>query len=118
MMNNQGFLRRHPLILFVILVYVLPLPILLLRFMDLPFEPLIIYASWTPNIAAFLVLRFILKERGGINKLISGWGKWRVGFVWYVAAISPLFVSFLVVAIFLVLAGNRDFPSNLSFFHF
>jgi membrane protease YdiL (CAAX protease family) len=112
MMNNQGFLQRYPIIPFVILAYVLPLPIMLLRFMDLPFEPLIIYASWTPNIAAFLVLRFILRERGGIKKLISGWGKWRVRFGWYVAALSPLFVSFLVAAIFLVHGSEPRFPEQ------
>lgn len=111
-MNGHGFLRRYPIITFIILVYVLPLPILLLRFIDLPFEPLLIYASWTPNIAAFLVLRFILKEQDGIKKLLSGWTKWRVGFGWYVAAISPLFISFLAAAIFLILGGEMANPEQ------
>jgi membrane protease YdiL (CAAX protease family) len=111
-MNDQGFLRRHPIVPFVILVYVLPLPIMLLRFIDLPFEPLIIYASWTPNIAAFLVLRFILRERGGIKRLVSGWGEWRVGFLWYAAAISPLFVSLFVAAIYLILGGDTTPPEQ------
>jgi membrane protease YdiL (CAAX protease family) len=109
-MNNGCFLKRNPIVPFVILVYVLPLPILLLRFIDLPFEPLLIYASWTPNIAAFIVIRLILQEKGGIRKLLRDWGKWRVGFRWYVAAISPLFVSFLAVAIFLIFGGESIYP--------
>ncbi len=109
-MNNGGFLKRNPIVSFIILVYVLPLPILLLRFLDLPFEPLLIYASWTPNIAAFIVIGLILQEKGGIRRLLRGWGKWRVGLRWYVAAISPLFISFLAVAIFLMSGGESTYP--------
>jgi membrane protease YdiL (CAAX protease family) len=93
-------------------VYVLPLPLLLLRFFDLPLEPLLIYASWTPNIAAFLVLRLILREPGGIGKLVSGWGRWRVGALWYVAAFSPLFIAFLAAAVFVILGGTTANPEQ------
>jgi len=39
---------------------------------------LVIYGSWTPNIAAFIVLGLVLREKGGITRLVSGWKKWRV----------------------------------------
>jgi membrane protease YdiL (CAAX protease family) len=111
-MNKDSFLSRNPILPFVILVYVLPLPILLLRFVDLPFEPLIIYASWTPNIAAFIVIKLILQEKRGISKLVGGWGKWRVGFQWYAAAISPLFISFIAVVVFLAFGGKPLKPDQ------
>ena len=106
MLRNESFLRRYPVVSFVILVFVLPSPILLLRFVDLPFEPILIYASWTPNIAAFIVLGLILREKGGIRRLISGWGKWRVEIQWYLVAISPLFIAFLIAGVNMALGGT------------
>jgi membrane protease YdiL (CAAX protease family) len=111
-MADTGAARRSPILTYVVLVNVLPLPLMLLRFFDLPFEPLLIYASWTPNIAAFLVLGLVLREPGGIRKLLAGWGKWRVGAVWYVAALSPLFVAFLTVAILRLLGGATIPPQR------
>ena len=101
-MVDETVSRRSAILSYTVLVYVLPLPVMLLRYFDLPFIPLLTYASWTPNIAAFLVIGLILREKGGIRKLLSGWGKWRAGALWYVAAISPLFVSFLAAGIFLI----------------
>jgi membrane protease YdiL (CAAX protease family) len=106
MMKKESILRRYPVVWFVILVYLLGTPILLLRFVDLPFTPILIYASWTPNIAAFLVLGLILREKGGIRRLISGWGKWKVGIQWYLVAISPLFIAFLIAGVNMVLGGT------------
>jgi membrane protease YdiL (CAAX protease family) len=109
-MADTGVVRRSPILTYVVLAYLLPLPILLLRFFDLPFEPLLVYAAWTPNIAAFLVLGLVLREPGGIRKLLAGWGKWRVGAVWYVVALSPLFVAFLTVALLRLLGGATTPP--------
>jgi membrane protease YdiL (CAAX protease family) len=109
-MKNIGFLKRNPIIPFIILVFILPLPILLLGFVDIPLEPILIYASWTPNIAAFLVLGLILREKGGIKRLISGWGKWRVGVKWYLISLSPLFISFLGAGVYILLGGKPSSP--------
>jgi membrane protease YdiL (CAAX protease family) len=109
---TDGLLRRHPIAAYIALALVLPTPILLLRYFDLPFEPILIWASWTPNMAAFLVLGLVLREAGGIRKLVSGWGKWRVGVRWYVAAISPLLVAFLAAGILLALGGRRTEPAG------
>ena len=111
-MANRGFLKRYPIIAYIILVVILPLPILSLRYFDLPFEPILIYASWTPNIAAFLVLGVILREKGGIRNLVSGWGKWRVGMRWYLAALSPLFIALLAAGVFIVLGGSPIAPEQ------
>jgi membrane protease YdiL (CAAX protease family) len=122
-MAYEGILKRYPIFPYLLLVYILPSPILLLRFFDLPFEPILIYASWTPNIAAFLVLGVLLRQRGGVKKLISGWGKWKVGIRWYVIAISPLFIAFLSSGMFITLGGSPVtpekpvvFPLLMSFF--
>jgi membrane protease YdiL (CAAX protease family) len=111
-MTDTSPSRRSPLLAYVILVYVLPLPILLLRFFDLPFAPLLVYASWTPNIAAFLVLGLVLREPGGIRRLLAGWGKWRAGARWYLAAVSPLLVAFLIVGILRLLGGATTSPQR------
>lgn len=106
-MRDQSIWRRKPILAFVFLTFLLPLPILALRFIELPSEPFLFYASWTPNIAAILVLVFIVREKNGVRNLLSGWRKWRVGAVWYLAAFSPLLVSFLASGILLLLRGTR-----------
>jgi membrane protease YdiL (CAAX protease family) len=107
--------KRNPVLIFIILVFILPLPMLLLRVMILPFEPMLIYASWTPNIAAFIVLGLVVKEKGAIRKLLSGWGKWKVGFGWYLVALSPILVSFLAAGVDILLGGARPRPVRLMF---
>ncbi len=111
-MVGESVFRRYAVIVYVVLVFILPLPILLLRFYDLPFEPILIYASWTPNLAAFLVLRFVLREKKGISKLVSGWRKWRVGLHWYLVALSPLLIAFLAAGIYSILGGTAAFPEQ------
>jgi len=110
--NNENFLKRYPVIPYIILVFVLPTPILLLRVIPLPFEPVLIFASWTPNLAAFIVIGLILREKGGIRHLISGWSKWRVGLQWYFIALSPLFIAFLAAGIHRLLGGNTVEPTQ------
>jgi len=112
-MNNLPLHKRIPIVIFIILAFVLPLPILLLRFMILPFEPMLIYASWTPNIAAFIVIGVILREKGGIRKLLAGWGKWKVGFRWYLAALSPFLISFLAAGVYILIGGGKPMPVRL-----
>jgi membrane protease YdiL (CAAX protease family) len=109
-MKKGNFLQRFPVIPYTILVFILPAPILLLGIIPLPFEPVLIYASWTPNLAAFIVIGLILREKGGIRRLISGWKKWRVGFQWYLIALSPLFVAFLAAGIYRLLGGSPGEP--------
>lgn len=111
-MPRKTLIEPYPIVAFVLLVFVLPSPILLLRFLSLPFEPILIYASWTPNIAAFIVVRLILREEGGIRRLLGGWRKWRAKPAWYLAALSPFFVAFLAAGTYLVLGGTPDPPEQ------
>lgn len=109
-MNDENFMKGYPVIPYIILVFILPTPILLLRVLPLPFGPILIYASWTPNLAAFIVIGLILREKEGIRRLISGWKKWRVGFQWYLFALSPLFIAFLAAGIYRFGGGNTSEP--------
>jgi uncharacterized protein len=82
---------------------------------DLPLESLLIIGSWVPNIAAFIVLAFVVKKQGGIIKLLHGWLKLRVGVVWYVVAASPILLGFLTIALYKQFTGysaSTDFFSD------
>jgi len=79
MYNNTE--KYRPLVVFFLLGYLfvtlLALPVILVNNnlidLEIPFEPILILGSWTPNIAAFLVIAFLLKRKGGIRKLFSRW---------------------------------------------
>ncbi len=79
----------------------------------IPLEPFIILGSWTPNIAAFLVMGLIIKRREGIKHLILGWAKWKVNPLWYLVAISPIIVSLVTLGIYRALYGV--FPTTELF---
>jgi membrane protease YdiL (CAAX protease family) len=111
-MSNTGLPRKYPVLTFLILVFLLASPILATSIMNIPFELLVIYASWTPNIAAFIVLGLVLREKGGITRLISGWGKWRTGVKWYLAALSPVLIAGVGFAIYLIMGGDYSPPDQ------
>ena len=69
-------------------------------------------ATWSPNISAIIVLAFILKEESGVRKLFGGWTKYRVGLRWYLAAVSPLLLTFLLTGIYLILGGVSPGPED------
>lgn len=89
------------------------------------FMVLFIIGSWGPTIAAVLTL--LIAEKGkGLSKLFSGWGRWKVGFGWYIAALSPFAVSGLVTFVYLVILKGTPpgpqaeitLPSILTFLFF
>jgi uncharacterized protein len=71
----------------------------------IPVEPILIIGSWIPNIAAFLVIAFILRRKGGIRKLFRGWLKLKVPAFWYLVTLSPLILSVLSIFIYKLLYG-------------
>ncbi len=79
----------------------------------IPLEPFIILGSWTPNIAAFLVMGLIIKRSEGIKHLILGWAKWKVSPLWYLVALSPVLLSFITLGIYRKLYGV--FPTTEVF---
>jgi membrane protease YdiL (CAAX protease family) len=98
--------RRTAIIWFLALAFLLTWPLLLAaRSSTLPFAPLLILGSWMPNIAAFLALGWVMREPGGIRRLLAGWTRWRVAPVWYLVALSPLAVALLAAALHQALGG-------------
>ena len=112
-MSKSSFLKKYPIVPFVILAYLATWIILPLAMTTgIPFEPLLIIGSWMPNIAAFIVLGLILREQRGIRRLLAGWGRWNVGLGWYLAALSPFVVAFLAVGVYLILGGTTTTPEQ------
>jgi membrane protease YdiL (CAAX protease family) len=77
----------------------------------LPFMPLLVIGSWSPNIAAFIVIGLVLREKGGIRALFAGWAKWKFPVRWYLAALSAPAVALLALPalrVFGVLPGARS----------
>jgi membrane protease YdiL (CAAX protease family) len=110
-MSRKGFLKRHPEVLFVLLSYVFVVAaVVLVRSVDLPWMPLLVLGSWTPTLAAWIVLGPVLRERRGLQRLLAGWGKWRVGLRWYLIALSPLFLVPLAARAYLVAGGRASEP--------
>jgi len=73
---------------------------------EIPIEPLLILGSWTPNIAAFLVIAFILKRSGGIRELFRRWTMWKESPAWYLVAISPLLVAGVAAILYHIIDGT------------
>jgi uncharacterized protein len=57
-----------------------------------------------------LVLGFIVKQKGGIIKLLKGWTKFRVPIVWYLVALSPILIAFVTAGLYILIYG--EFPLN------
>ena len=72
---------------------------------ELPFEMLLIFGSWMPNIAAFIVLGWIIKRKGAIKELLKGWLRWNMHPGWYLLAFSPVLFGFITIFIFRWLYG-------------
>jgi uncharacterized protein len=95
-MNNN-----KPLIYFFILclafIGVIVLPGILANYgviaLDIPFIPMAVIGSWTPNIAAFIIIAFVLKQKGGVKNLLRRWTHWRINPWWYLVALSPIIIS-------------------------
>jgi membrane protease YdiL (CAAX protease family) len=69
---------------------------------------------WTPNIAAVIVLRFILKEENGVRNLVRKWAIWRVDARWYLVVLLPFVLDWVVVGVFLLL-GNSPPGTDIVF---
>ena len=75
-----------PLIIFFILslaaISLLALPGILDNYgvieLNIPLLPVIIIGSWSPNLMAFLVIAFVIKQKGGIRALLRRWTIWKV----------------------------------------
>lgn len=82
--------------------------------LGIPLEPFLLLGSWVPNIAAFLVIAFVLKRKGGIGKLLKGWLKFKVPAFWYMVTLSPLVLSVLSIFIYRFLYGIAPVEGVIS----
>ena len=107
------FSKNKPLIIFFFIAFILAWALMGLAVaqnygwieLAIPLEPILIIGSWIPNIAAFLVIAFVLKRKGGIKKLFEGWIKFKVPAFWYLVTLSPIVISVLSIFIYKLLYG-------------
>jgi uncharacterized protein len=105
--------NHKPVVIFILLTYLLSWGLMGLFIAQhrgwisapIPFEPFLILGSWFPNIAAFLVIAFVLKQKGGIRQLLRGWLKFKVPAFWYLVAITPVVFAVLSMFIYKLLYG-------------
>jgi uncharacterized protein len=105
-MKNDN--NNRPLVIFFVLsllfALLIALPSILVNYgfidADIPLIPLLLVGSWTPNLAAFIVILFVLKRRGGVKNLIRRWTMWRASAWWYLAAASPLALSAIAALLY------------------
>jgi uncharacterized protein len=98
----------NPLILFFVLAFILAWILMSLPVAqnygilsdELPLDFLLIVGSWVPNIAAFIVIGFVLKRKGGIKALLKGWTKWNMHPGWYLLTFSPVLFGFITIGLF------------------
>jgi membrane protease YdiL (CAAX protease family) len=110
--TEKNLVRKYALLVFFVLAYVfffVTLMVIGLFVFTVGISPfvlswLIAIGSWTPNLAAFVVL-WINKKPGEIRKLAAGWLKWRVHPGWYIFGIMPLVIALAVAGVSIAL-GN------------
>jgi membrane protease YdiL (CAAX protease family) len=81
------------------------------QLLGIPFMPLLIIGSWSPNIAAFIVIGIVLREKGGIRELFMGWVRWRFPTAWYLVALSAPALAALALPV-LALFGEQSGPHS------
>jgi membrane protease YdiL (CAAX protease family) len=112
MQQGQNLFQRYPLWVFFVLAYVFQFAVtgfhLYLIAIPSPWRDYL--HAFTPTFAALIVAAGI----GGsaqIRKLLSGWTRWRVSWIWYLAAFSMTGFP-LLIAIVNILLGNE--PAGLA----
>ena len=105
--------HRNGLIYYIVLSYFLHFMMLklLLSYPQIA-ESALILASWSPNISAIIVSGFIIKEKCIVRRLLKGWFKWRVNFVWYLTTLLPVALGLLSTCLHIYLGGE---PPNSGY---
>ena len=107
--DNEFRWNRNAVLTFFMLTFVLQ-SVILVVYLIIPFLPLQILATWTPNISAVLVLLYMIREESGVKTLLKKWTKWRVSHKYYLAALSPFAVVGGVTVIYIALGGVSPGP--------
>lgn len=111
--SKHSLKEKHPLVLFFVFAYFFFIVFLLIigpiknfvLISETITQILVAVASWTPNIAAILVVKTV-QGKGEVSALLNGWKKWRVSIIWYLAGIIPLVIAFSTVGISSLLNGK------------
>jgi uncharacterized protein len=111
---------NKPLILFFIIsllfITLIALPGILVNYgvidVELPFIPIAILGSWSPNLVAFFVIAFVIKQKGGVKDLFRRWTMWRVSSWWYIAAFSPIAVSLIAALLYFQFDPQASVTTN------
>lgn len=65
---------------------------------------LVIFAAWTPNLAALFVTG-VNNGKEGIKNLFAGWFKWRVKVGWYLFGLAPIVIAFASAGLYALYGG-------------
>jgi uncharacterized protein len=99
-------MRRHPLVTFFLLVFILTWVVWLPRASGAPLGVLGQAWTWIPAIAALLAAA-LTGGRGALRELGSRLVRWRVGWQWYVVVIlGPAVFSLAVAGIYTLFGGS------------
>ncbi|MCK4517102.1 MAG: CPBP family intramembrane metalloprotease, partial [Spirochaetaceae bacterium] len=74
--------------------------------------PIMVVASWTPNVAAFITLGLIVRERGGIRSLLRRWVQVRVSIVGYLLVLAYVAIIGLSILIYRLTGGEMPGASE------
>ena len=74
--------------------------------------PTMVVASWTPNVAAFITLGLIVRERGGIRTLFRRWVQVRVPMVGYLLVLAYVVIVGLSILIYRITGGEMPDASE------
>src|SRR5215212_5023805 len=108
-------MRRHPLVTFFLLVFILTWVVWVPRASGAPLGVLGQAWTWIPAIAALLAAA-LTGGRAALRELGSRLVRWRVGWQWYVVVIlGPAAFSLAVAGVYVMLGGSwaQAAPSTL-----
>jgi hypothetical protein len=119
---KSNIFHERPLLSFFLLSILLFIPLFALAGIAFTLEapPWIQYltealSSWSPIFAALIVTAAIA-GRVAVRALVRGFGKWRVGFVWYLVAIGlPIAIGFAGVGLYVSLSLTTTTNVMISF---
>ena len=74
--------------------------------------PIMVVASWTPNVAAFITLGLIVRERGGIRDLFRRWVQVKVPAIAYLLLLTFVVIVGLSILIYRVTGGEMPGASE------
>jgi membrane protease YdiL (CAAX protease family) len=112
--------RKHPLVVYVVVTYIfswsifIPLALKKHGIIELPVPfPVYYFASLGPLLSA-LVTSYLVGGSESLKELIGRMFRWRVHWVWWLVAFSPLLLFAVTAAIIRLATGERFDPALLG----